>query len=275
MNLSKNNTVLGQPTSYSDTYDPSLLVSIPRTIARSQLGFAAELPFSGHDLWNCYELTWLSQSGKPMVATAQITFPAQSLNLVESKSLKLYLMSFTAEKLSSKQQLADCIVKDISEIAGAQISCSIILPNNWNKLDLHTGHATEIDNLDVPCSEYERNPRLLRADGPDTTELLTSDLLRSVCPVTGQPDYASLLVQYEGAAISQESLVRYIASLRNHRGFHEECCEMIFKDILEVCKPTHLLVACNFTRRGGIDINPMRKSLGCPFEYVYRRTVRQ
>jgi 7-cyano-7-deazaguanine reductase len=275
MSLSQPKTVLGQQVAYPDRYDPSLLRSIPRIVGRNNIGLGIELPFTGTDRWNCYELTWLNQRGQPMVAQAQLICPVDSPNLIESKSLKLYLMGFSGEKFDSAQQLVQAITCDITAAVSAPVVCSILLPKYWPQTATNELKATSIDDLDVTCTEYERNPGILSCGGPSITEKLVTDLFRSVCPVTGQPDYASVLIEYKGSAISHESLVRYITSFRNHPGFHEECCEMIFMDILEHCKPAHLLVACNFTRRGGIDINPLRKNRGCPFEYGYARAVRQ
>lgn len=266
---------LGDKIEYRENYSPELLVAISRSIARDKLGFGEELPFVGTDLWNCYELTWLNEEGKPITAAAQISYSALSPCLIESKSLKLYLMSFAAERFESPTKVASLIGEDLSRLIEDRVLCRVFSLQDWWPLDDSGDKANLIDGLTVSCDEYQRNPKVLSAAGPVTRERLRSDLLRALCPVTGQPDYATVFIEYEGSKIQPESVVRYLASLRQHCGFHEECCEMIFKDIFDICRPIQLLVACNFTRRGGIDINPIRKSTGCSFDYEFARTARQ
>lgn len=256
---------LGKKSDYAATYTPSLLCPIPRWDSREAFEWeTAEMPFRGIDYWNCYELTWLDQKGKPLVARAQIEIQANSRNLIESKSLKLYLMSFAQSQFRNRQEVQGIIENDLSTCAGGPVLVTLYdVRGSENDFGELPGEL--LDHLDVDCSAYEVDPGLLKLDpsGP-MRGAFHSHLLRSNCPVTGQPDFASVLVRWTGASILPESLLRYIVSYRNHKGFHEQIVEQIFIDILRTCSPQGLTVYARFTRRGGIDINPFRSNFEDP-----------
>ena len=253
---------LGEHSQYDNEYDPALLHPILRGEYRSTVAnFVA--PLYGHDLWQCFELSWLNNNGVPQVACADIIVPMESLAIVESKSLKLYLNSFHDRQFADKEDVKALIKKDLTALLSAEVevvlrSASIVvsaLPQAVEPLLL--------DDLDVTCHEYQRNPKLLllNADNRQVSrEQFCSHLLRSHCPVTNQPDWGTLTIRYSGSAINPEALLRYIVSFRQHNGFHEQCVEQIYSDIMTECQPELLTVYAQYTRRGGIDINPWRSN---------------
>jgi len=254
---------LGRAVDYPRGYDPSLLFPIPRAHGRAGLGIADgdALPFDGMDRWHAYELGWLDARGKPAVATATITVPAASPQLIESKSLKLYLNSLNAERFDDADAVRARIAGDLSQAAGAPVAVAFGLP------PMATGDdAVVIDALDIDCDAYDApRPEFLAADNGDIAdETLRSDLLKSNCPVTGQPDWASVRIAYRGPRIDRAGLLRYLVSFREHAGFHEQCVERIFVDLLARCRPEALAVEARYTRRGGLDINPWRVLPGTP-----------
>lgn|SRR5690606_18487851 len=254
---------LGRAVEYPRGYDPSLLFPIPRAHGRAGLGIAdgSQLPFAGADRWHAYELGWLDPRGKPAVATATITVPADSPQLVESKSLKLYLNSLNAERFDDAGTVRGRIAADLSRAAGAPVAVAFGLP----AVAVHDDAIT-IDALEVDCDAYDApRPEFLAADAGDVAdEVLRSDLLKSNCPVTGQPDWASVQVAYRGPRIDRAGLLRYLVSFRDHAEFHEQCVERIFVDLLARCRPETLAVEARYTRRGGLDINPWRILPGMP-----------
>jgi len=252
---------LGQATTYPDQYSPELLYAIARTEARVTLGLGSELPFHGTDIWNAWELTWLDPDGKPQVATASIRVPASSINIVESKSLKLYLGSFAMSRFASCREVAAVMTKDLATCVGADADVAIYLPSSPDAARVGRLPGDCIDDLRVACERYEVSPQLLMADATvRVAEDLYSDLLRSLCPVTGQPDIGSVMVSYRGPRIDRESLLAYIVSYRQHRDFHESCVERMFLDIRQRCGAERLTVYARYQRRGGIDINPFRSN---------------
>ncbi len=253
-------TPLGRDTDYPDRYSPAALYAIARTEGRAALELGDSLPFHGADLWNAWELSWLDLQGLPQVAAAEIRVPAESPNIVESKSLKLYLGSFAMTRFAASADVLDALTKDLSECTGSAVDVQLRQPGTtqWSVGEF-SGH--NLDELPVACDADEVDPGLLRADANDVvSEGLYSDLLRSLCPVTSQPDTASVLVSYTGPRIDREGLLRYIVSYRQHQDFHEACVERMFVDILERCKPEKLTVYARYQRRGGIDINPFRSN---------------
>ena len=258
-----NELPLGKPTHYSTHYDPALLCAIPRATGRIALGLSTDagLPFKGVDIWNAYELSWLTPQGKPCVALAEIHVPAESPYMVESKSLKLYLNSFCYTRFNHRGAVLNTLETDLAALLHAPVFVRIILPNEAEHL--HTRTALPglcLDTLDLTIDAYDVSADLLMLEGTQhaVTEILHSHLLRSNCPVTQQPDWASVLVEYTGDKIDHAALLKYIVSYRNHNGFHEQCVEQIFMDIKTRCHPQHLTVYARYTRRGGIDINPYR-----------------
>lgn len=254
---------LGRSVDYPRDYDASLLFPIARTLGREPLELHADaLPFIGNDRWHAYELGWLDGRGKPRVATATITVPADSPNLIESKSLKLYLNSFNATAFDNDQAVLARIVGDLSQVAGSPVQAVFGLPTIDSQRDL----ATSIDALDIDIMHYgPPEPAFIAADsGQIVTETLSSELLKSNCPVTGQPDWARLVITYRGPQLDRAGLLRYLVSFRDHSGFHEQCVEQVFCDLMQHAHPQQLSVEARYTRRGGLDINPWRATPGTP-----------
>jgi len=258
---------LGRTVDYPRGYDPSLRFPIPRAHGRAGLGIAAgdALPFTGADRWHAYELGWLDTRGKPVVATATITVPAGSPQLIESKSLKLYLNSLNAARFDDGETVRARIAHDLSHAAGVPVHVAFGLPPVAADA-ADAGEAILIDALDIECDAYDApRPDYLAADAGDIAdEVLRSELLKSNCPVTGQPDWASVRIAYRGPRIDRAGLLRYLVSFREHAEFHEQCVERIFVDLLARCRPEALAVEARYTRRGGLDINPWRVLPGAP-----------
>ena len=261
-------SLLGKISAYADQYDPGLLFPLPRAPKRDEIGISGHPPFLGADLWTAYELSWLNPRGKPQVAIAHFTVPCESPNIIESKSFKLYLNSFNNSRFIDAQQVLDRLKADLSEAAwrGAErqgsVGVRLLAPAQFAMEQVHELDGLSLDRLDVECTHFQPAPELLRADHEQApvTETLVSDLLKSNCLVTGQPDWASVRISYTGAQIDQEGLLQYLVSFRNHNEFHEQCVERIFMDIWTRCKPVKLSVYARYTRRGGLDINPWRSS---------------
>ena len=253
---------LGKPTEYRADYAPELLYPIPRQLKRDELGIsAATLPFVGEDIWNAYEVSWLNSKGKPVVALATFRVPADSPNLVESKSFKLYLNSFNQTVFADAAAVEAVLVSDLSAAAGAPVSAKIEVLSGRPQVSVGYPAGVLLDDLDIACDTYQPAPDLLAAvDGEIVEETLYSHLLKSNCLVTGQPDWAMLVIRYRGRPIDRAGLLRYIVSFRNHNEFHEQCVERIFCDINCQCAPEALAVYARYTRRGGLDINPFRSS---------------
>jgi len=252
---------LGRTTAYPELYSPGLLYAIARTGNREALGLGVDLPFHGTDIWNAWELTWLDTDGLPQVGTAEIRIPAESPNIIESKSLKLYLNSFAMTHYISIGDVAETIEHDLSSAADADVAVRVQRPTETDAAPVEQLPGDSLDNQRISCDAYEIDAALLSANVDDiVTESLNSHLLRSLCPVTSQPDTASLLVSYTGPRIDRAGLLRYIVSYRQHQDFHETCVERMFIDIMGRCKPEKLSVYARYQRRGGIDINPFRSN---------------
>jgi 7-cyano-7-deazaguanine reductase len=251
-------SLLGKPAPYADRYDASLLFPIARAPKRAEIGIAGAPPFFGADLWTAYEVSWLNPRGKPQLAIAHFTVPCETPNIVESKSLKLYLGSFNSTVFASADAVRDRLRADLSEAvwrgapAPATIGVRLVLPELFD--------AEQVQELE--CTHYTPAPELLKAavDEQPVEEVLTSNLLKSNCLVTGQPDWGSIQIRYTGPQIEQGGLLQYLVSFRNHNEFHEQCVERIFMDVWRRCKPSRLAVYARYTRRGGLDINPLRTS---------------
>jgi len=263
---------LGKASAYVDQYDPTLLFPIARVAKRQEIGIAGAPLFLGADMWSAFELSWLNLRGKPQVALAHFTVPCESPNIIESKSFKLYLNSFNNTRLSDVDELRQRLRADLSAAAwrvadgsapaSGSVGVTIVLPDQFDREPVHELDGLSLDRLDVECTRYTPAPELLRTlpeDGP-VSEVLTSNLLKSNCLVTGQPDWGSVQIGYSGAQIDHEGLLQYLVSYRNHNEFHEQCVERIFMDIWTRCRPVKLSVYARYTRRGGLDINPFRTS---------------
>lgn len=252
---------LGKSTTFPEDYSPDSLFALPRAENRARLDIGDELPFGGVDIWNAWELTWLGPEGQPRVGTAEIRIPASSPNIIESKSMKLYLGSFAMSRYASAVELRDTIASDLGACAGSPVDVDII------EIAVTAGRRSRklpgktLDRLHVECDSWEVDPKLLVVDHETyVNETLHTDLLRGLCPVTGQPDSGSVLVCYEGARIDHAGLLRYIVSYRRHQDFHENCVERMWVDIFSRCRPVGLTVYARYQRRGGIDINPFRSN---------------
>ncbi|MDG9884517.1 NADPH-dependent 7-cyano-7-deazaguanine reductase QueF [Pseudomonas sp. GD04058] len=267
---------LGKSSEYVSTYTPSLLFPIPRLAKWAELGVSGDnLPWQGVDFWNCFELSWLLPSGKPVVAIGEFAIPADSPNIIESKSFKLYLNSLNQTPFDSTEALQACLVKDLSAAAGKPVGVRIRSLGEVSGEGVTSLPGQCIDDLDVSISNYEQpQPELLRCNRDKPVEqVLHSHLLKSNCPVTGQPDWGSVVVEYRGPELDAASLLGYLVSFRQHADFHEQCVERIWLDLKRLLDPEHLTVYARYVRRGGLDINPYR-SMG-PVEVDNRRLVRQ
>ncbi|KTT07353.1 NADPH-dependent 7-cyano-7-deazaguanine reductase [Pseudomonas oryzihabitans] len=267
---------LGKSTEYVSQYTPGLLYPIPRALKWTELGVdGANLPFHGVDVWTCYELSWLLPSGKPVVAIAEFVIPAASPNIVESKSFKLYLNSLNQSVFASVKELQAALEKDLSHVAGAPVTVLLWSLDEWAARGIQRPAGRCIDELDVPIKGYAHpQPELLSVGEARDSQRLYSHLLKSNCPVTGQPDWGTLVVDYqEGLALEPESLLRYVVAFRQHADFHEQCVERIYLDLWRLLKPEKLTVFARYVRRGGLDINPYRSSEAV--QPVAERYVRQ
>jgi 7-cyano-7-deazaguanine reductase len=259
---------LGKTSPYPDHYDPTQLFPIERGPARDELGLGGTLPFFGADLWTAFELSWLNPRGKPQVAIAHVTVPCETPNIVESKSFKLYLGSFSNSTFASADEVRERMRADLSEAvwrgteASGSVGVRLVAPADFDREPVHELDGLSLDRLDIECTDYTPKPELLSSvrDEQPVQEVLTSNLLKSNCLVTGQPDWGSIQIRYSGPQIDQGGLLRYLVSFRNHNEFHEQCVERIFVDIWRRCRPIKLAVYARYTRRGGLDINPFRTS---------------
>ncbi|MBU3620152.1 NADPH-dependent 7-cyano-7-deazaguanine reductase QueF [Polynucleobacter sp. CS-Odin-A6] len=261
---------LGQATPYPDQYDPSLLFPIPRAENRLKLNIKPNqaLPFVGVDIWNAFELSWLNKKGKPQIALAEFQVPANSPNMIESKSFKLYLNSFNSARFEDESEVRDRLIVDLSVVAGSKISTRIHPTEVVAKQGMQEMSGVLMDRLDIDVDpNLAADPALLEVNesfGP-IEQCLVSHLLKSNCPVTGQPDWASVQIRYQGRPILEEGLLRYLIGFRQLGEFHEHCVETIFCDIKRQCKPEKLSVYARYTRRGGLDINPFRTDHNAPW----------
>jgi 7-cyano-7-deazaguanine reductase len=256
---------LGKQTDYISVYAPQLLFPIARAESRALLENAATLPFYGVDIWTGYELSWLDQRGKPVVAIAEFWIPCDSEFIVESKSFKLYLNSLNQTQFEDVAGVETIIGKDLARITNANVRVSVVpVAGQVHALpylaEINEVAAELLDELEVSVDTYHPAPELLVTDAEVVDECLVSHLLKTNCPVTGQPDWASIVIRYKGKKIQRENLLRYIISFREHQDFHEHCVERIYSDIATRCAPEALTVYARYTRRGGLDINPFRTS---------------
>jgi 7-cyano-7-deazaguanine reductase len=268
-------SLLGKATVYADRYDPGLLFPIPRAAKRAEIGVTGALPFQGVDVWNAYEFSWLDARGKPMVAIAEIRVPATSPNIIESKSFKLYLNSLNQSVYTSAAELEQVLARDLSGAAGAPVAVRVRSLAEVEAEGVAASPGICIDELDVAIDRYEHpQPELLRAENGQVEEVLHSHLLKSNCPVTGQPDWGTVVVEYRGAKrLDHASFLAYLISFRQHADFHEQCVERIFLDLKRLLEPERLTVHARYVRRGGLDINPYRSTH--PVQPDNRRLVRQ
>lgn len=256
------NAPLGRDSAYPEQYDAGLLYPIPRAANRTPLGIEVDaLPFVGEDEWHAFEVSWLNSRGKPIVAVARFRLPASSPNLIESKSWKLYLNSFNQSRFYSRQEVMETLANDLAVAAGAEVSVELF-DVDASELAAQQLPGECLDDLDIAISDYTPSSDHLVVGNEIVEETLYSHLLKSNCPVTGQPDWGSVLIRYKGPKLDREGLLRYLIGFRQHQDFHEHCVEHIFTDLMTQAKPTQLLVLARYVRRGGLDISPWRATPG-------------
>ncbi len=254
---------LGKPTAYHDQYDATLLQPVPRSLNREPLGlYPQSLPFHGADIWTLYELSWLNDKGLPQVAVGEISLNANSANLIESKSFKLYLNSFNQTRFTNWDAVRSTLQRDLAACAQGEVSVALFRLEQLAGQPISMLAGECIDEQDIAIDNYDFNVGYLQDahTGPLVEETLVSNLLKSNCLITNQPDWGSVQIQYRGPQIDREALLRYLVSFRHHNEFHEQCVERIFNDVLRFCQPEQLSVYARYTRRGGLDINPWRSN---------------
>lgn len=271
--------LLGKETHYVFQYDASLIFPIPRKQNRAKLNLPennvnGNLPFFGFDVWTGYEVSWLNPKGKPVVVIAEFIIPASATHIVESKSFKLYLNSFNQTQFDDSEKVRQILIKDLSAGFGAQVEVNLFSVDDYPISPVSNGH--NIDELDIVVKQYEPDAHLLHVElNVENHECLNSHLLKSNCPVTGQPDWATVVIEYKGSKIDHEGLLKYLISFRGHDDFHEHCVEQIFCDLYAAGQFTELSVSARYTRRGGLDINPTRSLTPIKIEDLVGRTARQ
>lgn len=267
---------LGKSSGYEAVYNPGLLFPLLRQNKREEIGIQDGLPFTGVDLWTHYELSWLNAKGKPMVAIADIIYPCESPYIIESKSMKLYFNSLNQTKFDDLSQVQQTVSHDLSQAVGMPVQVTIRDLLNIGDQMLQGGMSGVcIDALDVSCKTYTVDPSLLKTQSQIVRETVYSNLLKSNCLITHQPDWASVQIQYTGPQIDHASLLQYLVSFRQHNEFHEQCIERIFVNLMTYCQPHDLLVYGRFTRRGGLDINVLRSKNPVSFADFQYRLIRQ
>ncbi|MBP7551958.1 MAG: NADPH-dependent 7-cyano-7-deazaguanine reductase QueF [Spirochaetes bacterium] len=252
--------ILGQTTKYISNYDPSVLYAIPRSESRKKNG-VDESGLFGFDRWNCYEFSFLNNNGKPIQKVLRFAYSSSSLNIVESKSLKLYLYGFSMTRFFDEKDVVLTIKTDLENIILSPIEYIDLYDYNSSYSIEKINNKNLLDNLDVEINSYKPDRLFLKTEKSNNSKKIErfSFLLKTNCPVTGQPDWATVHIKYiSNNIIEDSSLLKYIISFRNHADYHESCCEKIYSDVYATSSPKYLLVECFFTRRGGIDINPMR-----------------
>jgi len=258
---------LGKIVSYPEKYTPSLLQPVARSINRDQINLNNKnLPFTGIDIWNAYEVSWLTPKNKPQIAILECRVPASSPNIIESKSFKLYLNSLNQSVFADKTELSELLAKDLSKCAQEEVKIQLFSPEQFDAYQVRNVSGVILDDIDTL---FERSADIqtnaLCTENRDVDETLVSHLLKSNCLITNQPDWGSIVVHYQGKKIDRTGLLKYIVSFRQHNEFHEQCVERIFVDLMRYCKPDKLTVYARYTRRGGLDINPFRSNFERPY----------
>jgi 7-cyano-7-deazaguanine reductase len=255
-------STLGKTAPYECHYNPTLLFPIPRKTRRDEIGMPGSLPFFGYDLWNHYEVSWLNSKGKPTVAVAKIIYGCDSINIIESKSMKLYFNSLNNTCFTDLDAVRTTVENDLRErLEGSFLTVMLTPLEHFREETLHARlSGFYLDALDVECTEYHTNPALLTTGSRVVEETVCSDLLKSNCLVTNQPDWCSVQIHYKGKQINHEGLLRYLVSFRNDNEFHEQCIEKIFMHLQKHCDPSELTLYGRSTRRGGLDINSCRST---------------
>lgn len=261
---------LGKETVYVSQYDAGLLFPIARSENRAELNLQG-WPWFGEDIWTAYEVSWLNPKGRPVVAIAEFFIPASSDNIIESKSFKLYLNSFNQTRFENQQAVLECITQDISAALQAPAKVVFHPVDEFPVAEKIIGQC--IDEEDIDVNIYHPDASLLQFEDGVVEECLFSHLLKSNCPVTSQPDWATVSIEYLGRKLNRGALLRYVLSFREHNDFHEHCVERMFTDLMATGHIQALTVSARYTRRGGLDINPTR-STNASFSRL-GRTARQ
>lgn len=252
---------LGKASLYETQYNPSILFPIPRKGKQEELGLDPEnLPYVGCDIWYAYEISWLNALGKPLAMIGRFELPCDSPNLIESKSFKLYLNSFNLTRFDDVTSARAAMEKDLSEGAGAPVKVELMTVAQMEAFGISKVPGVCVDDIAIAIDTYSYQPDFLEKGEGTKAEILHSNLLKSNCPVTGQPDWGTIVVEYRGEAINHASFLRYICSFRGHQEFHEQCAERIFTDIQRRFRMEELTVYAQYVRRGGLDINPWRST---------------
>ncbi len=258
----RDSTPLGRSVDYDRGYDANLLVPIPRSEGREALGLHGPLPFTGWDVWNAWEVSWLGAGGKPTMVRGEFRVPADSPRIIESKSLKVYLNSLNQERAGTLEEVQSLLARDLSDASGAPVVVRLLPPDAWPTITT-APRGQCLDGLPIEVRHYHPEPSLLRLAGErEVVEALHTLLLRTCCPITGQPDWGGLEIRYRGPAIDHAGLLAYVISFRQQQDFHEQCVERMFRDILAHCRPHELTLEAHYLRRGGVDINPFRTNTG-------------
>jgi 7-cyano-7-deazaguanine reductase len=273
--LTPEKSELGKKTKYESLYDPDKLFPIPRKIKREEIGIFDHLPFFGFDVWNHYEVSWINEKGKPVVALAEIIYGCDSKNIIESKSMKLYFNSFNNTTFKDVETVQATIKKDLQDRLDVSfITVNIISIPLFKEQKLKSSlNGMCLDELDIACSVYHAEPSFLKTENELVEETLYSDLLKSNCLITHQPDWCSVQIAYKGKKINHEGLLRYIVSFRNDNEFHEQCIEKIFMHIMGYCQPSELTIRGRSTRRGGLDINSIRSTKRIALSAIQNRRL--
>jgi len=267
---------LGKKSAYDPRYNPDKLFPISRKLKRDEIQVPEVLPFKGYDLWNHYEVSWLNASGKPIVALAQIVYDCSTPNIIESKSMKLYFNSFNNTRFGSLAEVQALMCSDLTLRVGGAVTVTLTELHELAPSELQPRlGGVNLDDLDIACHIYQPAPELLKTEDEIVDEVLSSNLLKSNCLVTYQPDWGSVEIRYSGHRINHAALLQYIVSFRDHNEFHEQCIERIFMDILRQCQPLVLTVVGRYTRRGGLDINPVRTNQSGSLSIENVRLIRQ
>ena len=274
-------THLGQSSQYKSEYDSGLLVREPRQSNRTYLGIEDDnLPFVGYDIWNGYEVSALTNTGRPVAAIAKVIYPCNSKYIVESKSMKLYWNSFNMTKLGDTAQdvmgeIEKRAIEDLSNFLETNVSVQLFFDDTEVEEALD---FTVVENLDITVDQdvefnvYNETPELLQVEEHETVQEINyiSGLLKSNCRVTSQPDWGDVYIYMKGNKVpTKDSLLKYIVSFRDECHFHEEICECIYKRLWDTFSPEELSVMCLYVRRGGWDINPHR----CSHEHLYNELL--
>jgi 7-cyano-7-deazaguanine reductase len=250
--------VLGQTVAYPTKYSPDILFKIKRSEGRKNIN--SDVEFFGIDIWNCYEISWINSKGKPEVRILEIYIPSTSEFLVESKSLKLYFFSLNNEKFDSEEVFKDLVKKDLESLLICTVHLELKKIQDYKNYKLESIDAISIDDIDISPRYTQPSQDIIKYKGEIAEETLYSNLHKTNCLITSQPDWATLIISYKGLKIDHSSLLEYIISFRNEDMFHEHSVEKILSELLSSGKFEKLTVYARYTRRGGIDINPIRST---------------